>query len=441
MIYVDNRIHSPRFGPKAYKNTPRSFAALTVAELNSLVVQHADGPFDKGTGNSYHASPPAAGSLVAAPGAIARTTAAGDPSLASAFLGYVWSGTSAELAGGSLGVRAGLLEVTEPGTFELRVAGGGAASAAVTLGYSGPPPPSTMPCVRDAQTACLLDDRFEVKVAMKNFANPPATFAGVIQLYQGASSESEQSVSFYSFTDGNVEVFVKLVDACASPNFNSFWLFAAGATTAETTIAVRDTHTGLVQMISNPGGRLFQSVADTQAFKTCASGRYRQPRAASGRARVDTSAATVPSSTASTASAPRGTLPCVRNGTTACLLGDRFEVKVRMWDLASPPTEFTGRVQTYQGASSETEQSVSFYSFQNGNVEIFVKMVDACANPSFDAFWLFAAGATTAETEVLVRDSVTGLEQRLFNPRNQLFRTVANTRAFSTCSSGGPSGS
>ena len=152
VIYVDNRIHSPRFGPKAYKNTPSSFAALTVAELNSLVVQHADGPFDKGTGNSYLASPPAAGSLVAAPGAIARPTTAGDPSLASAFLGYVWSGTSAELAGDSIGVRTGLLEVTEPGTFELRVAGVGAASAAV----------SDQPCSR-GQLLCLNQNRFLVE--------------------------------------------------------------------------------------------------------------------------------------------------------------------------------------------------------------------------------------------------------------------------------------
>ena len=122
VTYVDNRIHSPRYGPKVYKHTPANFAGLTVADLNNLVIRH-DGPFDKGSGNSYHTSPPAAGSLVAAPGVIARPTTAGDPALASAFLGYVWSGTAAALAGGSLGVRAGLLEVTENGTYELRVAG------------------------------------------------------------------------------------------------------------------------------------------------------------------------------------------------------------------------------------------------------------------------------------------------------------------------------
>jgi hypothetical protein len=123
--------------------------------------------------------------------------------------------------------------------------------------------------VRTSQTACLLDDRFEVKVSMKNFQN--VTFPGIIQLYQGASSETEQSVSFYSFNNGNVEVFVKMVDAC-SGNQGAFWLFAAGATNAETTINVRDTHSGITRPIFNPSGQLFPPYANTQAFLTCAQG-------------------------------------------------------------------------------------------------------------------------------------------------------------------------
>ena len=106
---------------------------------------------------------------------------------------------------------------------------------------------------------------------MKNFATPPATFPGIVQLYQGASSETEQSVSFYSFQNGNVELFVKMVDACGAAS-NSFWLFAAGATNAEATITVRDSHTGLVRTITNPSGLRFQTYANTQAFLTCAQG-------------------------------------------------------------------------------------------------------------------------------------------------------------------------
>ena len=111
----------------------------------------------------------------------------------------------------------------------------------------------------------------EVKVTQENFQTPPVTFPGIIQLYQGVSSETAQSVSFYSFNNGNVEVFVKMVDACATPS-NAFWLFAAGATNAKTSIFVRDTVSGLSQGIFNPSGQLFQTVANTQAFKTCAQG-------------------------------------------------------------------------------------------------------------------------------------------------------------------------
>jgi hypothetical protein len=68
---------------------------------------------------------------------------------------------------------------------------------------------------------------------------------------------------------------------------------------------------------------------------------------------------------------------------------------------------------------------------------VFVKMVDACANPGFVSYWLFAAGATNAETEITVRDSVTGLTRTIINPAGQLFQTVADVEAFETCLSGG----
>lgn len=124
---------------------------------------------------------------------------------------------------------------------------------------------------------------------------------------------------------------------------------------------------------------------------------------------------------------------CTRDARTACLLGGRFEVKVAMRDFSDPPVLFPGMVQTYGGQSSETDQSVSFYSFREGNVEIFVKMVDACSLAAFESFWLFAAGATNAETEILVRDTVAEKTVLIHNPPQVRFETVANTQAFVTC--------
>ena len=129
-----------------------------------------------------------------------------------------------------------------------------------------------------------------------------------------------------------------------------------------------------------------------------------------------------------------GTGNCVRTSSVACLLGGRFEVSVTMWDFDG--NAFPGIIQTYGGQSSETNQSVSYYSFNEGNVELFVKMVDGCnftGNPAQGAFWLFVAGATTAEAQILVRDSEKGEVIRVYNPRDQIFATVANTSAFRTC--------
>ena len=121
-------------------------------------------------------------------------------------------------------------------------------------------------------TACLLGDRFEVTLIMRDFANPPSgpgdLFPGMIQFYNGESSETNQAVSFYSFEEGNVEIFVKMNDACTS-GFNSFWVFAAGATNAETVIVIRDTWTDQVYRIESPRGANFFFAPDTQAFKTC----------------------------------------------------------------------------------------------------------------------------------------------------------------------------
>ena len=95
--------------------------------------------------------------------------------------------------------------------------------AEATTDEGEPPPGSTDPCFRNNQTACLLDGsvgdevagrgssghgdgRFEVTVTMRNFANPPDgpgdLFSGVIQHYDGESSETEQAVSFYSLNEG-----------------------------------------------------------------------------------------------------------------------------------------------------------------------------------------------------------------------------------------------
>ena len=134
--------------------------------------------------------------------------------------------------------------------------------------------------------------------------------------------------------------------------------------------------------------------------------------------------------------------PCVRDAHTACLIDERFRVRADTWDFANAPVgpgaRVRARVQTYDGIRGETDLSVSFYSFEEGNVELFVKMLDACPI-AFRTFWVFAAGATNAEAEVEVLDTWTGQKHRVYNPRGRVFSTAAGTDAFATCDTVGPS--
>ena len=111
-----------------------------------------------------------------------------------------------------------------------------------------------------------------------------------------------------------------------------------------------------------------------------------------------------------------------------------------MWDFTTEPPEpgamHPAQVQTYVAKPSETEQSVNFYSFQEGNVELFVKMVDACAT-AFEAFWVFVAGATNAEAEIVILDTWSGQRYRAHNARDNCLGRGRHA-AFATCDSPTP---
>ena len=73
---------------------------------------------------------------------------------------------------------------------------------------------------------------------------------------------------FTFFEEDNVEVLVKVHDACVAP-FDRFWVFAAGLTDVEVTLTVADTERDVVRRYVNPLGRAFPAIQDTGAFATC----------------------------------------------------------------------------------------------------------------------------------------------------------------------------
>ncbi len=116
-------------------------------------------------------------------------------------------------------------------------------------------------CRPDAETLCLRDGRFSVTTNWRSFDGN--TGAG------RAVELNAETGSFYFFTETNLELMVKVLDACNLEGFNSFFVFAGGLTNVGVTMTVTDTATGDSKTYDNPLGTPFAPIQDTRAFFTC----------------------------------------------------------------------------------------------------------------------------------------------------------------------------
>ncbi len=109
-----------------------------------------------------------------------------------------------------------------------------------------------------AGNALCLDNRFSVTARWR-------TASGSSPAHPVAMTKD--TGNFWFFSPDNVELVVKIVDACgtATPRF---WFFAAGLTDVGVDLVVRDTKTGAVRRYSTPLGSAFTPIQDTSAF-TC----------------------------------------------------------------------------------------------------------------------------------------------------------------------------
>ena len=83
-----------------------------------------------------------------------------------------------------------------------------------------------------------------------------------------AVSLTSDSGYFWFFDAGNVELIVKVLNACALTG-GKFWVFAGGLTNVGVTLTVTDSQTITTQTYTNPAGNGFVAVQDTSAFSTC----------------------------------------------------------------------------------------------------------------------------------------------------------------------------
>jgi hypothetical protein len=266
------------------------------------------------------------------------------------------------------------------------------------------------PCVADATTLCLQDNRFRIR----------ATFATAAGATGDAQAEplTGESGYFTFFNPENVEIVVKAVDACGLAGFENFWIFATGLTNVEVTLTAEDTTTGDAQIYRNDLNHDFQPILDTAHFHVC--GSSLDPLAAGN---LDSSRGNGVA-TADTLAPAASTGTCVADADTLCLLGARFEVTID-WTTA-------------QGGSGQgqaiplTDESGYFWFFDAANVELVIKVVDGCTYN--DRYWIFAGGLTDVGTHLLVRDTAnpTATFERV-KPIGPPFAPILSIDAFATC--------
>jgi hypothetical protein len=117
------------------------------------------------------------------------------------------------------------------------------------------------------------------------------------------------------------------------------------------------------------------------------------------------------------------TYPCLPDGEVLCLSAGRF-IASAMWKTADGKIGFAGAVQ-------EQSDSGYLYFFNKANIELVVKVLNACSYNS--RFWVFAAGLTDVEVTLKVTDTKTGATRTYKNPLGKPFAPIQDTAAFATC--------
>lgn len=114
-------------------------------------------------------------------------------------------------------------------------------------------------CAPSTNSLCLLNNRFGVTAQWRT-----QTQFGMATAVPGSADEGR----FWFFSADNLEVTVKVLNACSDPA-PRYWVFAAATTNVEVAITVTDTQAGQAKTYFNPLGRSFVPVQDTSAFATC----------------------------------------------------------------------------------------------------------------------------------------------------------------------------
>ncbi|MEM9408618.1 MAG: Calx-beta domain-containing protein [Acidobacteriota bacterium] len=269
-------------------------------------------------------------------------------------------------------------------------------------------------CVEGRESLCLQQQRFEVRADWQDFEGNNG--AG------RALSLTPDSGTFWFFSPDNVELIVKVLDACGVNGH--YWLFAAGLTDVEVHLKVDDTGVGTTRSYFHSSGQPFETVRDIQAFP-CAAGRpertLSEEELAAAMAEVFQQAEEEVEQLRESASS--NGQACSTTSTALCVNDSRFLLEVE-WATAQG-TSGQGR------AVQLTPDSGTFWFFSPDNVELIFKVLDGCALNQ--RYWIFGSGLTDVAIEVRITDTVTGAVREFSNPLGQGFVPIRDINAFAGC--------
>jgi hypothetical protein len=303
--------------------------------------------------------------------------------------------------------------LTESGTWRIEASTfSPGMTGAYTLSISGCTAPMPSVCTPGGTTLCLSGGRFRVQANWR--ATDGRTGAG------NAVPLTSDTGYFWFFDASNVEMITKVLNACGVNQ--RIWVFGGGLTNVEVTMTVEDTANGFLQSYRNPQGTAFLPIQDTQAFATCA--------VASSVAAMDGPGPPPKNASrehaeyvAAKAAALRQSAACTPEANALCLSGGRFRVTAA-WRAADGRSGVGNAV----GLTADTGY---FWFFDAQNVEMIVKVLNACAVNQ--RIWTFAGGLTNVEVTMTVEDTNTGTVRTYRNPQGTAFAPIQDTGAFATC--------
>ncbi len=120
-----------------------------------------------------------------------------------------------------------------------------------------PPPRPDDPCVPSAETLCLHDDRYEVRVEW--WTGDGETGSALV-----VQEATDDSGLFRFFEADNWEILVKVLNGCDTNGH--YWVYGASTTNLGYVIRVTDTATGDVREYRNEPGRSAAAITDARAF-------------------------------------------------------------------------------------------------------------------------------------------------------------------------------